>query len=185
MITKVLLDLDGVIADFISGVCGFYDVPYDAVQAEIIKRGSADCVKVAGDLCSRAVHEFWQGIDREFWLKLNKLPEADAIIDAAIAKVGAENVGILTSPGFGPENVIGKLAWIDRYYPSFAERTIITRAKYLCAGPNTVLVDDWERMVDSFRQAGGSAILVPRFWNIENHLRHRTLEVVQQRLILI
>ena len=42
---------------------------------------------------------------------------------------------------------------------------LIGPSKHLCANPETLLIDDSDKNVDSFRKCGGQAVLVPRPWN--------------------
>jgi len=93
----------------------------------------------------------------EFWLTLPKLSWADDLVKACINYF---QVYILTSP-CGSGSIIGKEAWMVKWYPDLASRMIYTAHKHLLAAPTRILVDDDPKNCARFRQFGGIAIEVP------------------------
>ncbi len=59
-----------------------------------------------------------------------------------------------------------KMKWLSRYSVNLEVRFEDKKQKF--ARPNVLLVDDWEKQVDPFIEAGGQAILFPQPWN-RNH----------------
>lgn len=46
-----------------------------------------------------------------------------------------------------------------------ARNVVFTPAKYLCAAPNRVLIDDTEKKISEFHACGGNTILFPQLYN--------------------
>jgi len=109
---------------------------------------------------------FWKTIKRDFWANAPKSAECDGLILTCGGIVGPENVCILSSPTLDPDCLAGKLEWIQRVLPPWIHRQfLIGPCKHFCAKPGSLLIDDRDRNVRDFRQAGGQAILMPRPWN--------------------
>jgi hypothetical protein len=110
--------------------------------------------------------EFWGKLDRKYWAGLDPYPDGMALLREAERQVGPENICILTNPGeLSPGVVEGKRDWIDRHLPEYKKRVIFGSAKQFLAGPDRLLVDDYDGNVDGFRSHRGWAIQVPRPWN--------------------
>lgn len=152
----LFLDLDGVLCDFLGGICqahgraGYLPTTWDFYRDE----------------WGMAARDFWMPADDpDFWASLDWTPEGQAILAACEAAVGAEQVYILTSGRAAPA-AAGKTVWVKRELGrDYLDRLIIAHHKQLCAGPGRVLVDDADHNVDAFEGAGGCAVLVPRAWN--------------------
>lgn len=168
---KVFIDLDGVLADFFTSVCWHFNLdPQLAITR--VKPDENYIFTFAGN--KENVLAFWNivGNDPSFWLKMPPLKDGPTILN--IATRYADQVGFLTShSGYVkqgdevpyPAIAAGKVLWVHKHYPSMSKRLILTRAKYLCACKDSVLLDDWDKQINEFRSAGGSAILIPRAWN--------------------
>lgn len=127
--------------------------------------------------------EFWKPLDTgDFWHQLPKTPEADAIVELAVKKVGVDNVGIMTAPALDPYCVPQKREWIRRHFPAFSHRIIFTGAKSMIASQELLLIDDHDTNVEHFRAAGGRAILLPRPWNQLFHFSASPVEWLKQSL---
>ena len=169
---RALLDMDGVVADFVLGAMQLHNKswPYNDVQGDDgwnldLVWGMKPC-------------EFWDPMGFEFWEGLQKTRDADAIVELLRLMVG-HDICFLSSPCFTLGCMEGKRAWASRFYPEipvlFSCQSMSAGAappKWFCAGQETVLIDDSNANVTSFRKAGGKAVLVPRPWN---HL-HRLSE---------
>lgn len=113
---------------------------------------------------------FWMHMDSRFWTNIPKSSECDELIDKCAKAVGRENVCILTTPISDPYCLAGKLEWIHKFTPPWMHRQYMMGVKKeLCAKPGSLLIDDRDLNVDRFREAGGSAILMPRPWNTKWH----------------
>lgn len=172
---RLLLDMDGVLADFVGGVCIAHNRPNP--YEDPANFGKFDMEHLWGI----THHEFYEPTNNvEFWANLRKTPEANALVELAEDLVGEQNVAILTAPSRADQCLIGKRAWIASHYPRYGDRLIFApmRSKRFLAGPTNILIDDRDRNVDDFIAAGGHAVPVPRSWNRWHADRHRTLDYV-------
>ena len=157
-----LLDMDGVLADFIGGACKAHgrQSPYKYRD----NQGVFEIEKLWG----MSAKEFWQPLEYEgFWYSLAKTPDADEIVEAAFSTFGRENVAILSAPAEFRGCIPEKKEWMRVHYPELAKNMLFGSAKRFLAGPNKVLLDDRDKNIESFRDAGGAGIVVPRSWNCE------------------
>jgi len=158
---KCLLDLDGVLVDFVGGSCKFYGFPDPYLDPTL--KGIWDFVKAKG------LKDFWKPLGADFWANLEPTQDMREILRIVESKFGQTNVCLLTSPC--PDNLTcpeGKLRWIDKYMPSYNRQYLMGPRKEFCARSSHWLVDDSDANVDAFRKNGGSACLVPRIWNSLN-----------------
>lgn len=156
------LDMDGVLADFVGGICQVHNrpSPYEDPRAY----NEFDIEKLWG----MTPEEFWVPVAKPgFWIGLKKTDEADDIVDLACKYFGPKNVAILTAPANDPGCVPEKKEWIAKYYPQLKANILYGSAKRFLAGPDRLLIDDRDKNVANFRDAGGSAILLPRLWNAD------------------
>ena len=170
---KAYLDMDGVIADFLSAASAAHNrpLPYDRPEA----LGCWDTEKLWGI----TPREFWAPCNtEEFWLGIPKTPEADSIMALALDNFGADNVCILTAPNQAPGCINAKRRWMREQFPSVNLPMIFTASKGWVGGPGKVLIDDKDSNCEEFREAGGFALLVPRLWNS----RHATAPNVLDEL---
>lgn len=156
----IFLDMDGVLADFVGGAMQAHGLPDP--YADKKNWGTFELEKCWGI----TVKDFWRGLDfRGFWSGLEKTPEADYIVKTACDIAGQENVCLLTSPSENPYCIPEKKAWVQKYFPHLQKQMLFGSAKRFLAGPDRILVDDYDVNVDNFKKANGHAILVPRLWN--------------------
>lgn len=171
------LDMDGVIADFVSGACKVHGRPnpYDDPKNHGVWE--------IDSLWGMTAREFWAPCNNnpDFWDNLEKTEDSDRIVCSVMRKFGEDNVAILTAPSLDPQCVPGKRRWIKKYFPEFTDRIIYTGAKKFLAGPDRVLIDDRSSNVENFRKAGGKAVLVPRLWNDAHNLH----QLAAQRVNLL
>lgn len=148
----VILDLDGVLADFDAGVCALF-----GVDPPIHEHAGAAINEAIG--VSRG--QMWARIDRagrRFWEDLSPTPFADEL-DQLAQTYGS--LFVASSPSLSPSSAAGKVRWVQkRYGRNFRDYAVIPR-KDLLAGPDRILLDDTDRHVTAFREAGGKAVLVP------------------------
>ena len=124
--------------------------------------------------------------DYYFWATLPFTGEACDIFDAVMQKFDRKQVYFLTTPMPNVESYDGKLRWLNKHFPGFEKRTIITQApKSLFAKPDTLLIDDKDENIEEFVLAGGRGILVPRAWNELHGWASETLQVVKNSLEVI
>lgn len=156
---KVLLDIDGVLADFVGGACRLHGVdnPYDK-QENLGHYEIQDLIGISGP-------PFWDPMGEEFWAGLDVYPWAHQIVHDLEALYGLDNICLLTSPVRTPGCTRGKMHWIETHFPMLDRQFLIGPMKEVCAHGNSILFDDSESNCHKFRKAGGRAFLVPGRWN--------------------
>lgn len=94
-----------------------------------------------------------------FFLGLDKMHDADALVDGVIRMTGRKP-HILTAPLESSKTCREeKVRWIELYYADKVDKVYIEQHKFKYAAPNHVLIDDTPKKVRPFREAGGLAIL--------------------------
>lgn len=178
MITRILFDLDGVLADFHGQALKFVacdsGITVDQLQGET---WLSDVLGITED-------EFWRRINldaKAFWTEIPLLSDAHELVEEGIAAVGLDNVGICSSPSRDPHSVAYKMMWVRKHFPKLYRRVVITPAKHFCANPATLLIDDWERN-QHFEDFGGHFLLIPRRWNSRHAEADQAADVVRAYL---
>ena len=176
MIKIIMLDIDGVLANFRKGVHEAFNKPYDystlSPKWYFWDDWSDVTTKMVNDIC---IIKFWQNLP---WMH-----DGYDILTAIEYKFAPTQIYLLTTPMPNVESATGRWLWIKNHMGMYYKRTIITQApKHLLARPNTLLIDDKDENVDGFREAGGKALLVPRPWNRAHLQADRTVEVVKEFL---
>lgn len=169
---KVLVDIDGVVADFVAGAMKLHGKPYP--YGDPANRGEHGWnIEKLWDI---PPHVFWSPMEFDFWADLDPTPEADAIIKILMDEFGLSNLCFLTSPISASGCVEGKRAWVGRHFSDipilFSVRSHApesTPPKQFLASDESLLIDDYTVNVENFWNAGGEAFLFPRPWN----RRHR------------
>lgn len=179
----ILLDLDGVLCDFVTGALranGIQDIDgifdkWPPLEWDI------------WNLYGGTEHDFWKNIELAertsgFWENLSPYDWKDEILNMVRAK---GEFLVSTSPSLDPWCASAKVTWMRKHIgPRFCNY-MIGHQKYAMANPDNILIDDNDGNVKKFREAGGRAILFPHRWNSNhrfendrlNYLRHM-LEVV-------
>lgn len=161
----VLLDMDGVLVDFMTAALKRFG--HDA--AEVYSRPEAKGVWEIADLIGVTRNAFYSSFnDREFWEHLPWMPEGKGLYESVLNGVSGTDaeVFLCTSPMRSPGCFAGKAAWVERELGSeVLSRLVICGAKHKLANPDTLLIDDSERNVAAFKAYGGRTITVPRPWN--------------------
>lgn len=157
MSKRILLDIDGVIADFIMGAARLHRQEPASVRTWNFF-----------EQWGLTVSDFWAPMGRKFWAELPLTPEAHEVVGRCEKAVGAANVCLPTSPCETDGCIDGKRDWVRRHFPQFKDRCLIGSAKQFCASASSLLVDDHDKNCDSFLAYGGLICLFPRPWN-KNH----------------
>lgn len=148
----VLLDMDGVIADFVGGANKAHGY-----------REDLDWTKWSAGLSSE---EFWEPINAcspEFWRNLEPYPWTNLLTKSLMHHFN--DVYICTSPAHEPCSS-AKVEWVREHLPEYYHRRfVITNHKHLLAGPDTILIDDSDHNILKFTRAGGHGVLFPQPWN--------------------
>lgn len=169
-VRQIFLDMDDVL-----NTCTMYGLQYVGCPVSATDYSKFDpawgydIVKAANHLHPDhqfTEDEFWPLIDRNFWATIPKSQECQWLLDVSAAIVGENNVCILSSSTRDGSCLAGKLDWIQSELPRWMHRQyLLGPRKQFCAAPDALLIDDRDYNVDTFRAAGGRAILVPRPWN--------------------
>ena len=180
---KIFLDMDGVLSNLVASVVDVFPIREGA--REFIDRwrrknpGKYDLAPRIHEAIPKdirpeefSVDDLWKQIDQkgiDFWRDVDRYPWTDDLWRGCKAIAG-DDVFISSSPTRSADCVAGKAAWLREEFSIGPNRYMLGSRKDLLAAPDRVLVDDAEKNVDAFRDAGGHAILFPGPWN-SNHER--------------
>lgn len=173
---RVLLDLDGVLVNFVKGCCELHGKrnPYTDEK----NRGIWNLETLFGI----ELNQFWNGMEHAFWANLEPMDDAFELLEIVESIVPQKDICILSSPTRNPGCIPGKIAWIERFIPQYRRRFLIGPKKDFCANIRHILIDDYDKNVEDFRKAGGRSILVPRLWNTLHAKAGDTLSTVKEEL---
>lgn len=171
---KVLLDMDGVLCNFVDAACKLHERPNPFEGDEHLGEWMLD------EIWGISKDEFWKPITREFWRNLDWMPDGRDILKIVIDAFGVDNICLFSSPSLDPEALSGKFDWIKTHVPEFSRHFIFGAQKYFLAHPDIVLIDDYDKNVDDFHEHGGHTIQVPRKWNRMHS--ERTLHWLRKRV---
>lgn len=168
----LLWDQDGIFCDFVSHAATTFDKNLNDI---INNWHGTDIEENLGVTKS----EFWKKIDKipDWWETIPKTKECDELLKIA----SQYDSYICTSPASNPNCAAGKLRWLNMY-TSFRRNIVITPQKWLCAGPNKILIDDTDSKIEKFREHGGHGILFPRVWNKNKHLADNPISFLKSEL---
>lgn len=156
MISEVLLDMDGVLADWHTAACRACGIER---PESLIHKGwaLAETLGITEDV-------LWARVDscETFWRDLEPYPWVHELVE--LCQMYGE-VTIATSPAWKPSCASQKIEWLREQFGDRFSSFMIGRKKHLMARPNAVLIDDWDKNVKLFRDHGGYAITFPRPWN--------------------
>ena len=159
VIDLVLIDMDGVLADFALHALAKFD------RLDVYDNWPSGKYEI-DEIIGIPQDELWAELDKEgpeFWSGLPELPWATELCDLVRKKVG--NFHISTSPSRAPASSMGKVHWLQQFFDPRFRRYMLGTHKYLMAKPSVVLIDDSDEKCKKFIEAGGHAILFPQPWN--------------------
>jgi 5'(3')-deoxyribonucleotidase len=171
-IKRVFLDIDGVMADFVTEACKVHNRPIP----NFIKEENLDL----SELFHMNKFEFYDKMGEQFWVKLPLIEDALKIEKLIEDKFGKEKIWFCTSPVTTYGCLEGKRQWLFANFYDYRSKFIITANKAVCAYPDTLLLDDRSKITELFIENGGNAILVPRAWN--KLADENTLEYLKKEL---
>ncbi len=176
MMNNVYLDLDGVLAGFVEGVCLHFSVtnPYELTE----NFGKYDLVSLLNIDPSR----FWDSLDCRFWAELPLEDGALELYDLVNELVDQKDIYILTKPAQNPQSMVGKFKWVNRWFPELTNKIIFTKCKACCAGNNAYLIDDDQNNTSLFKTFGGRAFTYPQPWNYKHDEIDRRLVKLRRLL---
>lgn len=159
---QILLDMDGVLVDFLSGALKALNRDFNR-DITITEYAEKFAQWETCDYYGISTKQFWTSIENTpfFWLDLEPLPWYKELYEL-LSELG--DVTILTTPSLDPSCAMQKLQWLKKNMNIGSDAVFMGSRKYLMAG-NGILIDDYHSNVNKFRSAGGEAILVPSNWN--------------------
>ena len=149
-VSKIYFDMDGVLADFDRGVrelCGL-DTP-----------DQNDSIPGADDRMWEAIRD-----TDHFYDRLELMPGAKEMFDAVYAQYG-DRCEILTGIPKAKRGIVtaeeDKRNWMKRILSEKVEVNVCFRAQKIdkCTGADAVLIDDLEKNIREWTEAGGTGIL--------------------------
>jgi 5'(3')-deoxyribonucleotidase len=156
----ILMDVDGVLADFYQPAAAAHGVPYLALDGAW-PRGTWDIASQLGI----TPEQFWHKIDTEdFWRGLRPYPGAQEFL-AYCASVLNGHIVLCTKCGPSPVFGSARIAWADEHFPGYPVVIVRGASKALMARSDAVLLDDHPETIRDFNDAGGLGVLVERPWN--------------------
>lgn len=152
----ILLDVDGVICNFIDGIIKLHNWPinHDDVSCwdyhKTFNVSDRDMWKPTED------GKWWTTLDEYEWAQelVSKLRSYDEVI-------------FCTSPNLDSSCPSQKVKWLrDKgFMPHYKNEYQIGKRKELNAKSGAILIDDSDKNVERYRGHGGIAILFPQPWN--------------------
>lgn len=159
-IDHILVDLDGVLADFVGHAATVHKLP----RARVLRNWPLNEYRISKVL-GMPNSKFWKRLEEmgsAFWRTIPPTDELVPMLDWL--QTLSVPWSVCTSPSLDPYCLAGKLQWMEKWLRSGFRDYVITPQKYLLASPTTLLIDDSAENVRAFRQHGGRAFCFPRPW---------------------
>lgn len=179
MIKEILLDCDGVLADFLTPCLG-------RLNKSLGKNVSMEEYPSFNTFAIDSVFgitqdEMWPIIEEgdSFWCNLEPLPWAKTLYDYC-SKIA--RVTICTSPSRKSLCASQKLDWLNKHLGLGINDVMIGGRKDLMARPENVLIDDHLSNIKKFQDAGGKTVLLPSSWNTYGLTEKDVMKVVEEAL---
>lgn len=153
----IFMDMDGVACDFMTGLAELMGKP---------EHGTFGPCPPSGYKLGDVFPGSFRAIERRgaaFWTELLPYPWW--------AGWDTSDVYYLTRPTFSPSSTAGKIGWLKKQHGHDFTRYIVTAHKGLLARRSSdVLIDDSDRVIQEWREAGGTGFLWPMPWNVMGRL---------------
>jgi 5'(3')-deoxyribonucleotidase len=168
----ILLDMDGVLANFHQGTCGLFGV--NLAESTLPLPWPYAIEKNISQLLGYEVgpKTLWNTINQDadrnlFWEKLKPYGYAYKLIEMLQSFSSRYGVDIIisTSPGHHDAAHSQKVRWIKSNTPFHVSQMMIGSHKHLMAKPETFLIDDCDANIRKFKEHGGNTFLWPQRWN--------------------
>ncbi len=156
MIDRILIDMDGVIADFVS----------PSLKAAAIPLSHDECTSWNYFRGFMTEEGFWAAIESVdgFWESLKPYTWAHDLVNMC---KNVAPVYFCSAPAHHKSCAGAKIHWLREhgFLQGKEDHFILTPHKHLLARNGTVLIDDGQHNIDAFQGAGGHAITFPMPWN--------------------
>jgi 5'(3')-deoxyribonucleotidase len=151
----IILDMDGVLADFVGGVRELFGMPDDWTPKE---------------------YEFIEGMGmtpQQFWTRISNRPDFfynlepihDGLYLARRLITEGFDVAVATSPPLDPRAAKDKIQWIGTHLPELSRDFFITPRKELLSMSGRILIDDCDANCEKWRERGGTAFLAKQSYS--------------------
>jgi hypothetical protein len=166
MISRILLDMDGPLVNFVGGACRIHRVP--ELESEVT---DWDMASTLGLSTEELLSPIWGNMS--FWANLRPYDHAIYLYKTLLE---IAPVTLCTSPLYKyglPDGacVRGKAHWAKKVLGVSPETIIFTSDKSQLAHPNAMLIDDKVSNVQSFNDNAGWGLLFARPWNSNSPYR--------------
>jgi hypothetical protein len=164
-IKSILLDMDGVVADWHLSCAKSHGVNLDELKRTFKERPFS--IKKALGMDTARLWEPISAAGPSWWAEIPETPWARRLWN------GCRSIAptyFLTMPSVHPPNVgdsmAGKFMWLQKFTGNEAFNAyLMGPPKMLCANRHSVLIDDSDDNVKAWRKEGGNAILLPNCGN--------------------
>jgi 5'(3')-deoxyribonucleotidase len=164
--TTLFLDMDGVIADWITAIELAHKRTAGAHYSGCNYRGKRLQPRDWG----MEWDDFWSPCRKhKFWANIPVMPDAHEIVKIIENYFPPEDVVILSTPNFEAAAIAGKIQWLHAHFRQYYANHFFGRNKARLAHEKAILIDDDIRNIRWFERRGGQGILVPRPWNDEHN----------------
>lgn len=154
----IYVDLDGVLADFATGLAKAVGMPNPYVNDKNLgKRDIASMLKIDQPTYAKIVSEDM------FWMGLQPFPDGMQMMLFLEQEFGAENIFLLSAPPPFPGAWAGKIQWVTHYLEDYVSRTVLSMNKHMMYREDAILIDDYDRNIIPF---GENGILYPALSNM-------------------
>ena len=181
MIKRLCLDLDGVLSNHVLAMAQLHNI--SPVWQTPGKWRFKDGLGIPDP--------WWKGIDYNFWRNMERMHDADILVNTVTKYFKLNDICISTSLptrnndfpfDLVGQSVQGKIDWLHHNFLELSTNFMVGPAKHFCASSDTLLLDDLDVSIDEFRNSGGQAILIPRPWNSLHIYSDISIETVQYKL---
>ncbi len=179
-ISVILLDLDGVVTNFIRSAARVHG--YDEKKLiDSWPRGTWDIERVIGVSLKDFLTPI-EALKESFWEDMEVYDYADELFKVC---QGYAHTFICTAQTGDPYSASGKVKFLKRWRgPKFSD-FILTMHKELLARPDHLLIDDKDANITAFRGRHGKAILFPQIFNSMHAFSDKPMEYVRGNLAAI
>ena len=164
----IYLDMDGVLTDFVGAVAKLFKYKGDIYKdwrhlLNENKVGDPYSIEGVLDITSKQLWDVIDSIGPSFWM-MRYYPWAMELYKML---KGYGEVVILSSPSMSVNSWLGKVHSLQMFFGSTFRDFILCPAphKTKLANKNSILIDDAERNINNFVNAGGHGIIFPQPWN--------------------
>jgi len=173
---SILLDLDGVLCDFVGRVCEIFDLN----RAKIVASWpiGVSNISIAIGIPEPKMLEVINGMGDEFWIGIKLYDWADELFDFC---QDLALTYILSRPTHHPTSLSGKVRWLYNWKGENFIRYNLSWYKELSSCRNSLLVDDLERNVEDFNKGDGKAILFPSYTN-KRHAEFGNITIIKEEI---